>query len=214
MSECHVTGLFLFHIYTSLHSLERGLPLTHITLSSKVLEVDKCNIFTSVFCVPARVFTRITRSQQDPCSSALSKPILYHQAPSVPSSLHLFGDNQVTELIIFNSILLLAGLRVIRDVWGASRPCHQGLSSVIACRRLPERKSCSHNHVADGIPRWPRRAPPSFPKPPPPHPSPCRPHHGIRLGMLRQERGNASKDAWQGCHLDAAAPEHCVNGVL
>lgn len=148
--------------------------------------------------------------------------------PSVPSSLHLFGDNQVTELIILNSILLLAGLHVIRDVWGASRSCHQGLSLVIARCRLPERKSRSHSRVADGIPRWPRRAPPPFPKPPlppsttataplPPPPLPssaCRPYHGIRLGMWRQEKDKASEDAWQRCQLDVAAPEHCVNGAL
>ncbi|KAI9541009.1 hypothetical protein NQZ68_035296 [Dissostichus eleginoides] len=57
--------------------------------------------------------------------------------------------------------------RVIRSVWGASRPCHQGLSVVIARCRLPERKSRSHNRVADGTPRWPRRVPPSFPRTPP-----------------------------------------------
>ncbi len=90
----------------------------------------------------------------------------FRSPPSVcPFSLHLFGDNQVTELIVVNSVLFLAGQRVIRDVWGASRPCHQGLSSVIARYRLPERKSRSHNRVADGIPRWPRRAPPSSPTP-------------------------------------------------
>lgn len=44
--------------------------------------------------------------------SCVNKYIFDHP-PYVPPSLHLYGDHQVTKLIIFNRILLLAALYVI-----------------------------------------------------------------------------------------------------
>lgn len=170
----------------------------------------ECLFCLVTFCINHHVCTCIPKTHQDACSPAWTKPCFKPPLSLRPLLLPPFSDNQVTELVIFNSILLLEALRVIQDVWGASRPCHQGLSPVIARCRLPEPKSRSHNCAADGIPRWPRRAPPSFSEPPA---LPCRSDHRIRLGMW-QERGKASEDAWQGCHLDVAAPQHCVNGVL
>lgn len=162
-----MTLLFVSHNL----SLERGFPLTFITLASWAWELDKSIFSPESLLLPPiyihhRMRTHICRAGF--VLSGIDKsPILGHRPPSLPPSLPPpFFHNQVTELIIFNSILLLAAVRVIRDVWGASRSCHQGLSSIIARCRLPERTSRSHRRVADGIPRWPCRAPPSLPEPP------------------------------------------------
>lgn len=123
------------------------------------------------------------------------------------SFLHL---SSITRLRSQSSIIS-SRPRHSRRLGSLSRPCHQGLSSIVAGCPLPEQKSHSHSRVADGLPRWPLWAPPSFLKAPS---SPCQPYHGRQLGMRCQKRCKASADAWQRCHLNIAAPEHCVNGVL
>lgn len=171
--------------------------------------MDNSKFVTSVCCVCASHFLCYP-----PCLSTHHQKTFISIATlplTLPPSLHLPGDRSVTELIIVNSILLLAALHVIWDVWGAFCSCHQGLLMVIARCRLPERESRSFNLVADGIPRWPRWVPPSIPDLPPPA---CWLQHGLRFGVWCQEKVKAGKDAWQMYYITGAAPECCVNGLL
>ncbi|TMS21655.1 Ribokinase [Larimichthys crocea] len=150
------------------------------------------------------------------------------------------GENAI--VIVAGANLLLGSEELQKALPAISRGkvlvCQLEISpqtSLQALRMAQENKGCQNERVAaiavlqmgypDGLavrhPLFPN--PPSHPPPPPPPHSPpppplpssaCRPYHGIRLGMWRQEKDKASEDAWQRCQLDVAAPEHCVNGAL
>lgn len=179
----NVTFHFVFHNHT-FRSIERGFTQTSITSSSEVWEWTIVRLWLVfvvsmllTFCVILHVCPHITKKHL-----FLSLPSLWHSH----RPLHLLGDHSVTELIIVNSILLLAALHVIWDVWGDFCSCHQGLLMVIARCRLPERKSRCFNLLADGIPRWPCWVPPSIPDPP--QHVDCSMGLGLACGARRESR--------------------------
>lgn len=131
--------------------------------------------------------------------------ILNATLPLSLPSLHVFLNSQVTDLIISNGILLLEALHVIRDVWGGSRPCHRGGKRSLRAART---KGSQPELCCRWDTQMASQSAALFPQAP-------------LLAVLIIPRDKAwyvapggRQDAWQRCHLNVGAPEHCVNGVL